>query len=105
MNFTKQDYREFAACLRLAANRCLWDGCGDYRKTEDFVWSYSCAAAEESRDDLGLKLDIVEDFLAPLGVFVGRYTEFDEFPHGPIRQGARFLWLDFAALYAEELSL
>ena len=101
MNFTKQEYRRIAACLWLAANKYLWDGFSEF---EDFAWEFSCAATDES-DRVLASLDPwdLEDFLESLGVDVGGETEFDEFEFGEVRQGARFLWLDFAALYAEEL--
>ena len=37
-------------------------------------------------------------FFTAFGVNCGSRSEFEEFPPGPERQGARFLWLEFARL-------
>jgi len=45
------------------------------------------------------------DFLVELGCPTSSGESFDEFRKGGQRQGARFLWLDFAALVAEDEGL
>lgn len=45
------------------------------------------------------------EFLYDLGVSCMSTSEFDEFPEGRERQGARYLWLKFAALVAESEGL
>ena len=91
-------YLEFAKTLRSAADVYLWDG-----SVGGSGFAYSCSAASKAAFATDTSMWAIFNFLRSLGVDTEGHHEFDEFPHGPIRQGARFLWLDFAALYAEEL--
>jgi hypothetical protein len=73
---------------------------------------FSCFAATNAaydaaitlREQMGL-VDRAQDFLVALGVDNNSAREFDEFTWGPERQGARYAWLMFASMYAEELGL
>lgn len=85
--------------LRKAADGFLWTG--EQRDSDN---RYSCGAVADVTDQ---KVDdsAACNFLMELGVDTWSYHAFDEFPEGEIRQGARFLWLDFAALVAEDEGL
>lgn len=52
------------------------------------------AMARELVDELGLSAYKDDQFSA-----------FDEFDAGPVRQGARYAWLMFASMYAQELGI
>jgi len=84
--------------LRKAANEKLSNGIYD----SDTSVAQSCLAIAftQKRDRFSSALS----FVARLGCDFD-YSNFDEFPEGEIRQGARFLWLDFAALVAEDEGL
>ena len=87
--------------LRKAADRHLSsDGKDDFQRRIDF---YSYVAVIYASGALDARP--AEHFLQTLGVSLDSPSEFDEFPEGEIRQGARFLWLDFAALVAEDEGL
>jgi hypothetical protein len=87
-----------------AANELLWDGespnLGGTRE------EFSCVAANwvVFREASTFSSEL-EDFLGSLGVDFTSPTQFNEFEEGPIRQGARYLWLDFARLVAEDEEL
>ena len=85
-----------SAILRRAADKHLAIG-------ESYVvwpkWEFSCDAASAN---LGYANHYrVIKALIDFGVPVQSTYAFDSFPEGEIRQGARFLWLDFAALVLE----
>lgn len=94
---------QLAAILRLAADEYLWNGVDDMFEAPG-PNGYSCDAYHYAA---GWKFTSEErkagyDFLSALGVDPDDTEQFTEVPHGETRQGARFLWLDFAALVAEE---
>jgi len=76
---------------------------------------YSCNAVSNACSTLDRNhaenFKRVMDFLIELGVDCGRTDNginpqfANDFEAGPERQGARFLWLDFAALVAEDEGL
>jgi hypothetical protein len=85
---------EIAADLHRAADRMLWAGVGPpptLGKQE-----FSCAALCETQR--------AETFqwVAHLGVRSWSDSEFNEFERGRERQAARYLWLKWAALMAEQ---
>lgn len=80
--------------LRRAARENLWDGRSHIHARREFSFHAVIWAVE------GWPKDALE-FLRSLGV--GRDgNQFNEFRYGERRQGARFLWLEFAALVAED---
>jgi len=91
--------------LRDAADRYLWDGSRGGHQV------FSCGAVENVLNDMTNLEDYAYAyhhtflFLKELGVNIHSEYEFDEVPRGEIRQCARFLWLDFAALVAEDEGL
>lgn len=85
--------------LRKAADTEL--ACGT-RSMWKHIWSCNAVAVIPTR---GKDADAAYEFLEELGLWCGSSSAFDEFPSGAIRQGARFLWLDFAALVAESEGL
>jgi hypothetical protein len=87
----------------LAANEYLRDHGG-----------YSCEAVEEAVavmfEERPLHaedkfLSKIWDFLESLGLYIDSDVQFRVFTPGPERQGARYAWLMFASMYAEELGL
>jgi hypothetical protein len=86
--------------LHLAADKYLWDGCLDDYSTE----SYTCHAVRKAIDDLqgGEIESAVFEGLMNMGVNPCSSYEFEESFPGPNRQAARYNWLKFAALIAEE---
>lgn len=85
-----------SAILRRAADKRLSTN-GDYAYPK---WEFSCDAATCGLNyhEQGIMFPTLRDF----GVPVHSMRAFDSFPEGEIRQGARFLWLDFAALVLED---
>lgn len=81
--------------LHLAADRHLCP-------KGDAYTALSCCAVDEACFDLGVGFDCVEDGLIAMGCPTGSLNAFHEFPAGPERQAARYSWLKFAALIAEE---
>lgn len=93
--------------LRKAADFYLWDGVAPYVYGAGLPRIYTCdAVVFGGMAKCGSKAtDKAVAFLRELGVYVHGFGEFDEFEAGEERQGARFLWLDFAALVAEDEGL
>jgi hypothetical protein len=86
--------------LHLAADKYLWDGVSDDYSTEE----YTCHAVKEAITDLwawGVELAVFEGLMR-MGVNPHSCYEFAEYAPGPNRQKARYNWLKFAAMIAEE---
>lgn len=81
-----------------AANESLWDGSGHHYNRE----TYSCAAVAEAEGVSVWWESKTVAFLKEFGVTPESRTEFDEFKYGGDQQGARYAWLMFAAMIAEE---
>jgi hypothetical protein len=88
-----------------AANIYLWSG-DTPNHGDGNAWSCGAAETAEIQADLEeASLCWVVDFLETLGVDSCSSEQFEEFERGPERQGARYLWLDFARLVAEDEGL
>jgi hypothetical protein len=91
-----------AEVLHFAADELLWDGSGD--TDPDYI--YSCDAAMRAAQRLGGwgLWPVVECGLANMGVDTGSLGQFDNIGDrmSAERQAARYAWLKFAALIAEE---
>lgn len=93
-----------------AANEHLWDGSSIQ---EIGQWAFSCDAAFEAasinpttlKDMYSYRESAVGEFLEELGCPVTTAISFFDFPEGPQRQGARYLWLMFAYLVAKDEGL
>ena len=94
--------KKIAKLLRRAANQHLWDGTESSLALRPGVDSFSCAAVMLAVYACPDYPGPVIGFLRELGVRTWATCEFSEFKPGAARQGARFLWLHFAALVAEE---
>lgn len=93
--------KQIAKLLRKAANQHLWDG--DWSKPSFGNEQFSCCAVEIA--SIGLPYQTFFDALGHLrrlGVRTESEGEFSEIAGYEARQGARFLWLHFAALVAED---
>lgn len=91
---------KISTILRKATEE-LWDGT---REGDSGGTSFTCAAVcnvRAPRNDIAAAID----FLASLGVNPNSGGQFLELESGEPKQGARFLWLDFAALVAEDEGL
>lgn len=91
-----------AEILHTAADEYLWAGPGDRRRRTS---PYSCLAiglAEGSPYDDPWPSPSIRSGLEELGVSCHALGEFSEFTKQKDRQGARYAWLKFAALLAEE---
>jgi hypothetical protein len=66
--------------------------------TDYHGYMYSC-------DAIGCSQMSTLRFVGNLGVNTDGFHQFDEFHIGQERQGARYLWLKFAALVAEDEGL
>jgi hypothetical protein len=92
--------------LRRAANEHLWEGEGVYQfyteKKQFSCDSVNQAYRTATRNKWATTPSHVKAFLKELGVNLNGFHEFDEFPHGPACQGARYAWLMFAADIADE---
>jgi hypothetical protein len=86
-----------AEVLHRAADEHLWDGSGLYPIGSE----YSCGAGYWA-SGTGRRWTMVRAGLRRMGLDVNSYTEFSDVPHGPERQAARYAWLKFAAMIAEE---
>lgn len=86
-----------------AANEHLWDGYGD--DLDAII--YSCDAVDKAATGrvVGSYRCGACAFLRELGCTSDAMYLFNEFKSGPKRQGARYAWLMFASMYAEELGL
>jgi hypothetical protein len=89
--------RTIAEVLHRAADEFLWNG---IREPGGNLREYSCGSAYASCGPSYYKK--IKPGLAAMGLDTDSYTEFDELPEGPKRQGARYAWLKFAAMIAEE---
>jgi len=88
--------------LHLAADKYLWSG---YSKDRRDTAIYSCFAIDEAIDDLGLSTYGTNKLfrgLKEMGLDIGSSRAFNEFHGDPQRQSARYNWLKFAAMIAEE---
>ena len=96
------DGKKIARLLRKAADRHLWDGV-DFVDDGSMHSEFSCCAVDIAWlcGQLFLFEDAM-DHMRRLGVSTSSKIEFAEFKRGAERQGARYLWLHFAALVAEE---
>jgi len=93
--------RKISDLVWKAANKELWTGIGQRRWID---CEYSCVAASLiCRSDN--EWTRTRDFLKDLGCPINSYGVFREFRAGQERQGARYLWLDFARLVAESEDL
>ena len=93
-----------ADILHYAADCALWDGTNSEYRTKS---KFSCDAVDDALIASPVAIDwnkfrSIALFLKELGVDAGSITAFDEFPEGELRQAARYNWLKFAALIAEE---
>jgi hypothetical protein len=105
--------------MDLKLSDILWHAANERLSTEDEPsyqghWPtrvYTCEAAAKAEIALGGNRNatyddcLCHDFLVSLGVDCESIEQFDEFDPGMERQGARYLWLDFARLVAEEEGL
>lgn len=80
--------------LHQAADERLWDGVAGWWESGFDVWRFSC-------DAIGFEKYEALCFVQELGVDPDGIQQFDEFNYGQESQGARYLWLKFAALVAE----
>ena len=97
--------------LHLAADEYLW--CGT--PLTNCIMRYSCCAIEEAifgrygmicPSPRGIEIfDNTFDFISSLGLVNSCHQQFGEFEDDEQCQGARYLWLKFAALVAEEEGL
>lgn len=85
--------------LRRAADKYLWDG--HAQLWNDDWQEFSCNAVEDAATSPHDR-NKANDFLRGLGVNKWSAQEFSGFKRRSERQGARFLWLHFAALVAED---
>jgi hypothetical protein len=89
-----------AEVLHRAADDFLWDG----RECTSGGVAASCFAVEDAANVIGVSADLLDrcfDGLKAMGVDVSKF-DFDDFRDSPERQGARYAWLKFAAMIAEE---
>jgi hypothetical protein len=89
-----------AEVLHRAADEFLWDG--ESQRTWDSDYLYSCDAIFAGLNlpaniRTRIKLGLIE-----MGLDAEDFYHFDDFRAGPQRQGARYAWLKFAAMIAEE---
>ena len=112
--------RSIAEILHDAADIYLWDGVGNYEYCSFNKNKYSCVAALVSEFGVSaygnslVRLSFshvcrrrskVIPFLKSLGVCYTTTYQFSKFNNHEEQQAARYLWLKFAALYAEELGI
>lgn len=84
-----------------AANLWLSDGSESLEFSE--FHAYTCYAVIAAEDESYPDKSNACVFLKRLGCDCGSGRQFDEFSFGEQRQGARYAWLMFASMYAEEL--
>ncbi len=84
--------------VRYAADNKLNDGTKRHRST------FSCAAIHRAALELGVTIPVNSRILE-CGCIPWSYEMFNEFRPGKTRQGARYLWLQFFALYLEDEGL
>ena len=83
--------------LHEAADVYLWDGIEDDHDKQ----LYSCDAINTATENTQTLLKI-KSGLKEMGLNTETFSEFKEFPYGEQRQSARYTWLKFAAMIAEE---
>lgn len=93
---------KYSQILRETADRYLLDGTDIGIKFN--VLSYSCIALV-AHPEVRVMEHPIFGFLTKLGCNINSCSQFDEFASGEERQGARFLWLHFAALVAEDMGI
>ena len=86
--------------LWIAANDWLADGLSDEGLTY-----FSCCAVDEAAYVDPFLGTVARKFLRSLGANTRSNSEFSEFQVLEDRQGARYAWLMFASMYAEELGI
>lgn len=97
--------------LHKAADKYLWDGFGSPPNEEAQNEIYSCLAIhkvlieKQYANNFVSCEKIVSDFLKKMGLRTYSNIEFAEFKNTEEAQGARYLWLKFAALVAEDEGL
>ena len=93
-----------AEILHITADKYLnEDGSYDVFKNLFSCCAISDAIYADNRDNMYNDIsNRIADGLEELGLDTLSLEQFDEFPPGPIRQGARYNWLKFVALLAEE---
>lgn len=96
--------------LHMAADEYLWDGCGPPPSGYAQNKTYSCLAisellCEKNKGSFFYHEEPVFDFLKEMGIRTFSSLEFSEFKSAKEIQGARYLWLKFAALVAEDEGL
>ncbi len=86
---------KISEALHLAADKYLFDGVVFVSNQ----WSWSCLAVEEACDELRINFTMVYRGLENMGL-----TPFGDGQFSGVKdkQGARYMWLKFAALMAEE---
>jgi hypothetical protein len=92
--------------LHLAADKYLWDGSSGFFHPNGRYWTeeYTCNAVGAAIQDLNAWYMESATFggLVNMGVNTGSSFEFKEYKDDPQRQSARYNWLKFAAMIAEE---
>ena len=98
---------KLANILWYAANvKLRSDDIADHNAWVQGQRAFSCEAVARAEQGLGGSSTVYyaenscSQFLAELGVDCESIEQFDEFEPGEVRQGARYLWLDFARLVA-----
>jgi hypothetical protein len=92
-----------ADTLRRAADLYLSELECDYGDVDGRKYAFSCDAVLAACGHKNCaELQEARAFMAELGCKTGSFVEFDEFSCGEERQGARYLWLMFAASVADD---
>ena len=86
--------------LHEAADVHLWNGIGNIG--DNCQHSCCAVAAGIANGYFEIKMLQIKEGLTNMGVNVSSFNEFSEFPYGEQRQAARYTWLKFAAMIAEE---
>lgn len=81
------------------AQKKLWDGSGSLGEDKEL---YSCGTFSFFRFHHLFWMSV---HASSYGCEVNAENQFDEFPFGEERQGARFMWLEMLALIAEDEGL
>lgn len=85
--------------LHLAADKYLCTGRKSYNPYKP---SYSCIAIENACIDYKVPSGKIQKGLRNMGLNTDSACAFNEFKSGKERQAARYSWLKFAAMIAEE---
>lgn len=91
-----------AQILHKAADEYLWDGELTNAPTRKSRAVWSCNAVYDCADDQGYDYEIILEGLDNMGLIHEPSESFKEFHSSPQRQAARYTWLKFAAMIAEE---